>query len=124
MIRKCFKLILFFLFSAGFLFAEQSPSDFSKEQIFLEHKTYQELLDLSQKEIFKDDYQLSLLFLRLALPKSENSLERAKVFLKIASIYDLRGEIRQAKLLYRQIIQNYSQAEEIVRASKEKLLAR
>ncbi|MCP4481739.1 MAG: hypothetical protein GY817_02835 [bacterium] len=60
--------------------------------------------------------------LRRQFARSENSRERAEILLKIAERYESADKIKNAKLLYRQIIQNYFKSQDIVKKSEERLL--
>ena len=60
--------------------------------------------------------------LRTAFANAGSSSQRAEILFEIAQIYEVNGQTKDAKLLYRRIIKNYSKSVNIVKKSQERLL--
>jgi tetratricopeptide (TPR) repeat protein len=95
-------------------------TDFNFSKINIE--TYNTALKLYQKSLEIKDYNKALLYARICFLKSENIQQRSLSLYYISEIYLKSGNYRKAKIIYRQIISNYSNQKQLVKEIKSILL--
>ena len=120
------KLILFLsllLALSNMAIGNDNIKNLSKKNINFYNKNYKELLALSNNYLQQQNLDKALLSARCAFAKADNTHLKAKVLYIIANIYIAKNDLKKAKQLFRQIIQNYSNSKNIVKKSRNKLLS-
>ncbi|MDR0676407.1 MAG: tetratricopeptide repeat protein [Elusimicrobiota bacterium] len=84
---------------------------------------YKDLISFYNEKIMMADYLGAIFYAKMAFAKATNTLEMLETLFLIASAYEKNGDDKEAKLIYRQVIENYSDNKSFVELAKIKLLA-
>jgi tetratricopeptide (TPR) repeat protein len=83
---------------------------------------YPDFLKLYRESVKSADYEKALFYARFSFARAENIDQRSNALLLISDVYVAMGDYKKAKMLYRQIIQNYQNQQNLVKEVKSKLL--
>lgn len=83
---------------------------------------YPDFLKLYLENMKIADYEKALFYARMSFSNATNIEQRANSILSISDVYVAMGDNRKAKMIYRQIIQNYYKQESLVKEAKKRLL--
>ena len=120
MIKIKISFLIFGLIMSISLFAQDSQIDPKFNDLYGKNK--KDFFKLYDENMKVKDYKKALKYARLAFARSEDMREESIALLDIAAVYVSLGDLKKAKLVYRQIIRNYPTQEIQVKAAKEKLL--
>jgi len=83
---------------------------------------YSDFLELYKEQMHLGNYKKALLYSRFLFANSSNIEQRANSLMCISAVFVAQGNTKKAKMIYRQIVQNYSKQHEVVKEAKMKLL--
>jgi len=93
-----------------------------RKKINLNKLKYLDFLKLYRLSMKAGEYNKALLYARFSFVNATNVKQRGNSLLYISEVYVVMDNYKKAKMIYRQIIQNYYNQKKIVKQAKARLL--